>query len=732
MKKLILFFIATIFIIPAVRADEGMWLLPLIEKLNYADMQKRGLKLSAEEIYNINRSSLKDAVVIFGGGCTGEIISPDGLLLTNHHCGYGAIQQHSSVEHDYLKDGFWAKTRADEIPTPGLSVTFLERIEDISARILPALDTVADEQSRNKKIDAISKTITDEITKGQPNIRARIYSMFSGNAYYLFVYKVYEDIRMVGAPPSSIGKFGADTDNWMWPRHTGDFSIFRVYTDKNGNPAKHAPDNIPMKAKTYFKISLAGFNEGDFAMIVGYPGSTSRYMTSWEVKERMNAVNAPRIYVRGIRQEIMLEDMLADPKVKIQYASKYSGSTNYWKNSIGMNEALKRLKVIEQKEAMEKRFAEFAAADNSENFKTALNDIRTAVEGREKEYTVMQYFLEVFRSIEIHNIAGHAIPYFKALQGTDKQAAANVKEHLFRIADDFYKNYNAPTDVKVAKAMLKVFTEKVNRSYWPQALLDADKKYKGNFAKYVDDMFAKSIFTDCGKLKTAIDKIAAQQASVPDGQPLMPKASIINPLLSDPAFNLALAGQEKANAIGTGIQTYALQLSKGRRHFMEGLIQMNKDKQAFYPDANFSARLTYGNILSYNPKDAVHYKYYTTLDGVMEKEAPDNWEFVVPEKLKQLYQSKDYGRYALPDGDMPVCFLSNNDITGGNSGSPVLNSRGELIGTAFDGNWEALSGDIVFEPELQRCINVDIRYVLFIIDKFADAKHLIEEMTIVE
>ena len=714
MKKfLLLLFCGLTIIARPLFADEGMWLLPLIEKLNHAAMQKQGLTLSAEEIYSINHSSLKDAVVIFGGGCTGEIISSEGLLLTNHHCGYGAIQRHSSVEHDYLKDGFWAATRADEIPTPGLSVTFLDRIEDVSDKILPELAGITGEKQRNAKFNELSNALQDTVTNGQKNIRATVYSMFNGNAYYLFTYKTYNDVRLVGAPPSAIGKFGADTDNWMWPRHTGDFSMFRVYTGRDGNPAEYAEDNIPLKPKRYLHISIAGFEEGDYAMILGYPGSTDRYMTSWEVRERMNVSNAIRIYVRGIRQEILLEDMLADPKVKIQYASKYTGSTNYWKNSIGMNEALKRLNIVEKKEATEKQFSEFAAASGNENYKTALEDIRQAIEGRENNYRILRYYSEIFPNIEIQRIAGWALGYLKALQDTSKSAIADAKDELLERAESFYKDYNAPTDVKVAKALLKVFTEKIDKADWPQILIDVEKKYKGNFYKYVDDLFAKSVFVSFDKLKAFTGKPSVKQLS------------------NDLVIQLATSGQNKANALSAALQTYNLQLAKGRRHFLAGLMEMQPGK-VLYPDANFSTRLTYGNILSYDPKDAVHYNYYTTLEGVMEKENPDNWEFVVPEKLKQLYLEKDYGRYALPDGKLPVCFLSNNDITGGNSGSPVLNGRGELIGAAFDGNWEALSGDITFEPNLQRCINVDIRYVLFIIDKYASATHLIDEMTIVE
>ncbi|MDR3184606.1 MAG: S46 family peptidase [Prevotellaceae bacterium] len=712
-KTLCVLFYGLIILARPLFADEGMWLLPLIEKLNHAAMQKQGLALSAEEIYSISQSSLKDAVVIFGGGCTGEIISPEGLLLTNHHCGYGTIQKHSSVEHDYLKDGFWAMTRAEEIPSPGLAVTFLEGIEDVSDKILPELEGITDETQRTIRVNELSGALHDTVTKDRKDIRAAIYPMFNGNAYYLFTYKVYEDVRLVGAPPSAIGKFGSDTDNWMWPRHTGDFSLFRVYTDKNGNPAKYANDNIPLTPKRHLNVSIAGFEEGDYAMVMGYPGSTNRYMTSWEVHERVSLINAIRIHVRGIRQEILLADMLADPKVKIQYAAKYSNSTNYWKNAIGMNEALKRLKVVEKKEATEKQFAEFADTIGNKNYETALGDIRQAIEGRENSYRTVLYYAEIFPNIEIQQMAGRALGYLKALQDTSKKAIAIAKEKLLKEAEAFYKDYSAPTDVKVAKALLKVFAEKVPKDHWPQALIDAEKKYKGNFDKYVDDWFAKSVFVSFDKLKAFTEKPVAKQ------------------LDKDPVIQLAASRQDKAKTLAVDFQAYSLPLEKGRRHFLAGLMEMQPDR-VFYPDANFSTRLTYGNILSYDPKDAVHYKYYTTLDGVMEKEDPDNWEFVVPEKLKQLYLEKDYGRYALPGGELPVCFLSNNDITGGNSGSPVLNGRGELIGTAFDGNWEALSGDIAFEPDLQRCINVDIRYVLFIIDKYAGATHLLDEMTIVE
>ncbi len=694
-------------------ADEGMWLLPFLQQLNSQAMQKDGLTLSVDDIYNINHSSLKDAIVQFGGGCTGEIISSQGLLLTNHHCGYGAIQQHSTVEHDYLKDGFWAMTLEEEIPTPGLTVQFLDRIEDVTAKILPELAAITDEKLRSEKVTELSRAMISGINDPAKGIRAMVYTMFNGNAYYLFVYKVYEDIRLVGAPPSSIGKFGADTDNWMWPRHTGDFSMFRVYADKEGNPAKYAVENVPYKPKKYLNVSLGGVSEGDYAMIMGYPGRTNRYMTSWEVQQMMDVENVTRIAIRGIRQEVMLKDMLADPKINIQYASKYAMSSNYWKNSIGMNRGLKKLNVIAKKQEIEKQFEQFTAQVNNAGYQTALKDIREAVAGREKDRLVLLYYTEALRVIELQAFAGRADAYLKALQSKDEQAIAKTKEQLLRAATAFYKDYSMTTDVKVAKAMLSTFTTKVDKTQWPSVLTEAAKKYKGNFDKYVDDLFAGSIFVSEEKLMAFTGK--------PDTKKLE----------KDPAYQLAVSIKQSHTVLSTRVEPYEYQLLRGRRHFLAGLMEMDTNR-VFYPDANSSTRLTYGNVLSYSPSDGVLYNYYTTMKGIMEKEDPNNWEFVVPEKLKTLYETKDFGPYAMKNGEMPVCFLSNNDITGGNSGSPVMNARGELIGCAFDGNWEAMSGDIAFEPALQRTISVDIRYVLFIIDKYAGAKRLIEEMTIVQ
>ncbi len=698
-----------------VKADEGMWLLPLLKQFNETKMQEMGLELSAEDIYSINNTSLKDAIVIFGRGCTGEVISDQGLVLTNHHCGYGAIQQHSKPGANYLQDGFWAETLKDEIPTPGLTITFLVRIDDVTSRVEAALDANMSETDRAKAAWAESDKIAKEATEGT-HYSARVQSFYGGNKYYLMVYETFRDIRMVGAPPSSIGKFGADTDNWMWPRHTGDFSMFRIYASKDNKPAEYSTENVPYKPKHHLPISLKGVEQGDFSMIMGYPGSTQRYMTSWEVDELIKISNANRIYIRGIRQDILLEDMLADEAVRIKYASKYAGSSNYWKNSIGMNKALKRLKIYDKKKVQEADYTNWVNADPSRKAKygEALTLIQQSVEKRAALQHVTQYMAEtMLRGTELVGFAANAAQLEKALKEKNNDEVAKQVENLKRRATGFYKDYNAPTDRKVGKAMFKIFAQNVDKAYYPEVFTTIESKYKNDYAKYIDDMFDKSIFTDEQKLNKFLEK--------PN----------LKTLEKDPAYVAGTSIYKKYNELYAQLAPLNADFDKGHRLFIAGTIEKN-DGKAMYPDANFTMRLTYGKIKDYYPMDAVHYDYITTLDGVMEKEDPDNWEFVVPAKLKELYKNKDFGQYALPNGKMPVAFISTNDITGGNSGSPVINGKGELIGTAFDGNWEAMSGDIVFEPELQRTISVDIRYTLFIVEKYAGAKRLIDEMTIIK
>ncbi|MFC2132836.1 S46 family peptidase, partial [Bacteroidota bacterium] len=700
MKRIIALFTGLfIFLSVSVKADEGMWLLPLLKKLNMDKMTELGLKLSAEDIYSINNSSLKDAIVIFGGGCTGEIISDKGLLITNHHCGYASIQGHSSVDHDYLKDGFWAKSISEELPTPGLAVTFLVSIEDVSKQVNSQLNDNMSEADRAAKIREISTSIATK-AKGNTHYTSTVRPIFSGNQFYLFVYETFTDVRFVGAPPSSIGKYGADTDNWMWPRHTGDFSMFRVYMSPDGKPANYSDNNVPYKPKHYLPISNKPLEKGDFAMILGYPGGTTRYMTSFGIDNELIVTHPNRIKIRGIRQDIILEDMLADPKVKIQYANKYSGSTNYWKFSIGQKAGLERLNIKGKKQKMEKKFTNWVNQNSRRKAKygNALKTIEESLLAIRAHNSANQYYGECFNNVEIISFANRASRLYNALKNTpkDEEKINAAVEGFKRGIPGFFKNYNAPTDIKVTAALFKLFYDDVPREFYPDILFKIEKKFKGDFEAYADYLFKKSVFGSEEKINAFLEK---------------PSLKVLE---KDPAFVAGQSFAPKRQEIRAFSNKFNTDLAKARRLYIGGILEMEKDA-VLYPDANFTMRLTYGTVGDYEPRDAVIYKHYTTMKGIVEKEDPNNWEFVVPPKLKKLYETKDFGSYAT-NGEMRVCFTTNNDITGGNSGSPVINGNGELLGLAFDGNWEAMSGDIAFETELQRCINVDIRYVLFIID----------------
>ncbi len=700
LKKIGFVFLSIVITANTLKADEGMWMLPLIQKLNIKTMSDIGFKLSAKDIYDINNSSLKDAVLQFGGGCTAEIISKEGLILTNHHCGYGSIQKLSSVEHNYLLNGFWAMNHDEEIPAPGLTVTFLDRFEDVTKEVTDALASTADTKAKEEVLKKVSDKLSNQAIGANKYLKGRVVSFYGNNQYYLVITKTYNDIRFVGAPPSSIGKFGADTDNWMWPRHTGDFSMFRIYADKDNNPAEYSKNNVAFKPKKFLTISLKGVKQNDPAMIMGYPGRTNRFMTSYEVKETSEINNAITILVRGVRQNVLMNDMVSNPKIRLQYATKYARSSNAWKKAIGMNETFAKLKVYDRRAAEEKTFTEWVSADPQrvEKYGNALSDVKNAIESRAKLQSVLKYYTEALNSIELTTSAVDLAPK----DGENSKTEASISE--------FYKDYNVTTDIKVAKAMIKLFKEKVAITDLPDFYKIIDSQFKGNIDDYVDDLYNQSVFVSEEKLKAAL-------------------ASDTKTIENDPAY---LPAKDIANAIKKytkDLEQYRTLYAKGQKQYIAGTLEMKAGK-AMYPDANFTMRLTYGQVLNYSPKNAVIYDYITTLDGVMQKEDPNNWEFVVPAKLKELYNTKNFGQYALKDGRMPVAFLTNNDITGGNSGSPVLNKKGELIGTAFDGNWESMSGDIIFEPSLQRCINVDIRYTLFIMDKFGGAGYLLNEMNI--
>ncbi len=695
-------------------ANEGMWLLPLLEKINMEEMNEMGLELTAEQIYSITNSSLKDAIVFFDKGCTGAVISERGLLITNHHCGFSQIQKHSTVDKDLLKEGFWALTEKEELSNPDLTVKFLISIEDVSERINKELSDTLPEEIRNETISKISSIIEAEATENI-HYEAEVKSFYEGNNFYLIVYEVFKDIRLVGAPPSSIGKFGHDTDNWMWPRHTGDFSLFRIYTGPDGTPAEYSDENIPYSPKYFLPLSLNGINNGDFTMIMGYPGSTQRYITSYGVKELLEITHPNRIKIRSIRQQILLEDMLESEKVNIQYADKYFKSSNYWKYSIGQSEGLKKLNICNKKKELEEEFTRWVLQDNERQKKygDALELIKNAIGQRKTLQHTNQYLNEAFlRSSEILRFANEANWLYSAMpeNNYNKEIIYSLLKDLKDEGDNHFANYNPPTDFNVTLAMIELFSKNVNQQQYPDFYMIIEKKYKGNYEKYVKMMFRNSIFADQNKFNKFI---------------LSPG---IRTLEKDPAFIAAKSIYSEYIKNSRELKEINNELNRGRRLYMAGLMEMQKNK-IFYPDANSTIRFTYGTVGGYSPRDAVQYDYFTTLQGVVEKEDPDNWEFDVPSRLKELYEKKDFGDYSI-DSNMNVCFITNNDITGGNSGSPVINNHGELIGLAFDGNWEAMSGDIIYELDFQKCICVDIRYILFIIDKYAGAHNIINELKV--
>ena len=702
------------------RADEGMWMLTDLQKQNQVAMQELGLLIPVNQIYDPQGIALKDAVVHFGGGCTGEVISAEGLVLTNHHCGYGAIQQHSSVEHDYLTHGFWAMNRNEELPCKGLTVTYIDRILDVTDYVKQQLKTDKDPKGTNylspKYLDGVAERFAkaENIDLEAPGRKLELKAFYGGNRYYLFVKTVYSDIRMVGAPPSSIGKFGADTDNWMWPRHTGDFSLFRIYAAPDGTPAEYSEQNVPLKVRKHLTISLAGYKEGDFTFVMGFPGRNWRYMIADEVEERMQTTNFMRHHVRDARQQVLMEQMLKDDAVRIHYASKYASSANYWKNAIGMNEGLLRLKVLETKRAQQEALLKHGQAIGDTTYAQAFSQIQQIVRQRKPalyhQQAIQEALITALDFMRIPNTARLA----SALKSKDKTAIREATEELRKDAEKYFQSVPFPqVERLVGKKMLATYMNYIPADQQIGICQVIGKRFKGNSDAFIDTCFEHSIFGNRENFDKFIRKPSLYKLST-DWMILF-KHSITDGLLHT---TLAMMEANK-------------NYNAAHKVWVKGMMEM---KQAagtpIYPDANSTLRLTYGKVRSYEPADGVEYKYYTTLKGAMEKEDPNNWEFVIPEKLKELYRTKNYGRYALPDGDMPTCFIVDTDNTGGNSGSPVFNAKGQLIGTGFDRNYEGLTGDIAFRPSSQRAVCVDIRYILFIIEKYAGANHLIEEMTI--
>jgi len=715
MRNIVLFVLLVFVGTGFLTAKEGMWIPLLLEKYNLAEMRQLGFQLSAEDVYDPAGDSMKDAVVVFGGGCTGGMISAEGLLITNHHCGYRQIQSHSSIENDYLTDGFWAMSRQEELPNPGLSVRFLEYMEDVTVKIMEGTEELKGEVKEKKIQENIARIEREASLKGK--LFTQVKPLFYGNQYYLYVYKIYPDVRLVGAPPSAIGKFGGDTDNWMWPRHTGDFALFRVYAGPDNEPAEYSTDNVPLRPKKYFPVSVKGVQPEDFTMVFGNPGSTMQYIPSHEVDIIMTQRDPDRIAIRDRKLEIMNEDMAENPLVRIQYAAKHASVSNAWKKWQGEITGLKRMDAVGKKQAFEKDFRNWAIANG-----TWENTYQQVFENFDSIYAVYRDYIKasdyyseiVIRGIEIFEIASR---FNNIINSIENKQGKLVEGHLKSAAGqlpDFFRNYNQPTDEKLFETLLPMLVHDLKPVFVPEDLnLILAKHTRSNLVK---NLYRKSVLINPKTLAELVEKGDLQALLQLKNDPIMQ------------LYNALFVHYDKM--IKPVVDLGTAEINRNMKIYMAGIMQM-KEGQPLYPDANLTLRVAYGKVEGYLPQDGVFYKHYTTLEGIMEKDNPGIYDYNVPQRLRDLYNTSDFGQWATEEGELPVAFIASNHTTGGNSGSPVVNGRGELIGVNFDRCWEGTMSDIMYDPEMSRNIMVDMRYVLFIVDRFAGAGYLLDELKLV-
>ncbi|MBO2522697.1 MAG: serine protease [Bacteroidetes bacterium] len=720
MKKFFLTILTTILLGTIVRADEGMWIPALLQR-NEAEMQAMGMKITADDIYSINHSSMKDAVVLFGGGCTGELVSDQGLLLTNHHCGYGWIQRHSTVEHDYLTDGFWAMTPEEELACPGLTAVMLKNMVDVTDRVLESITYETSDEDRAEIIKKHIKSIIEEAKK-DTEYEVSVESFYIGNQYFLMYNEVFKDVRMVGAPPSNIGKFGGDTDNWVWPRHTGDFSIFRIYVGKDGKPAEYNEENVPYKPDYHFTISLKGVEKDDFTFVFGYPARTNEYLPAVAVDQEANVVYPVVVDLRTQILDIYNKYQERDAKVRIQYASKHAGLGNGWKKWMGVIEGIRNFKGIEKKRAFEIAYNDWCMqARNRMKYMHALRDFTPVYEEYEKYRMATTYLTEAGLSIELIEFAANMAKLSEVTKDTPQDEIDEQISDLRQATTAFFKDYYQPIDEEVALTMLTAYRANQPEDFRPEILNEIDKKFKGDVKAYVDYLFGKTILTSEEKVNKFLDEFKPSKVKKLEKDPAV---VAVNSMMDFYVENVMPKSRECNNRI-----------NNLRRVYMEGQMKMIPEvfpERNLYPDANFTLRVTYGKVGGFKPRDAVEYRHFTTLDGIMQKENPDIYDYVVTDRLRELYEAKDFGRYADKDGSMHVAFIAGNHTTGGNSGSPILNAEGKLLGLNFDRTWEGTMSDLVYDPSICKNISVDIRYVLFLIDKYAGCTRLIDEMTIDE